>query len=126
MLKVAWLSRHEMSPSQKESLEQHLGEKIEVSHRNITWRASEDYEKDELENMKTWGTLFRYDVIAGVFPPVALSAARYVNTPLYSSVSKQSPKEREDSTAQVTHEHLRWEPVINGANIIHSLGQILD
>ena len=79
MVKVAWCcSKHEMTTEQASSLAELCGvavDDIEIVHLPIQWKASPLSYDDVMENRITWGNIIHsYDIIAGVFPPVAMEA----------------------------------------------------
>lgn len=79
MVKVAWIcSKHEMTSEQASSLAELCGvtvEEMEISHLPVQWKASPLSYDDVRENRITWGNIIHsYDIIAGVFPPVAMEA----------------------------------------------------
>lgn len=121
--KVAWLSRHEMSPEQKYDLERVLGCEVEVTTKNITWAASEDAEADFNANAAIWCSLASFDVITGVFPPVCLNAQACCSKPIYSSISRQAPELRVGD-GPIPFQHMRWEKLINGAMALWGLQEI--
>ena len=83
-------------------------EEIQVTSRNVTWQASEDACDDLVANKATWGEiLVTSDVVAGVFPPVALEA-RPEGVAVLSPVSRQSKAVRADGTAAIEFHHVRW------------------
>lgn len=50
-------------------------EEIQVTSKNVTWQASSDAWDDQVANEATWNDILATtDVVAGVFPPVALEA----------------------------------------------------
>lgn len=88
-----------------------LGRKVEdlhVTSENVTWMASSDANADQVANKATWDKLAAAaDVVAGVFPPVALEA-RPEGVALLSPVSRQSKAVRADGTAAIEFHHVRW------------------
>ena len=79
MVKVAWCcARHEMTAEQAGRLAELCGvtvEEMEIVHLPIQWKASPLSYDDVRENRITWGNIIHsYDIIAGVFPPVAMEA----------------------------------------------------
>ena len=111
MCKVTWLSRHPMGADQLEDLAAALGrevEELQVTSRNVTWRASDDAYCDLVFNKETWqNILATTDFVAGVFPPVALEA-RPEGVIVLSPVSRQSQAVRADGTAAIEFHHVRW------------------
>ena len=79
-VKVAWLSRHDMTKEQFTALQQLFkGETIEVVNIPTHWRSSEDVYNDVEYNEIEWRKLLlEYDAVAGVFPPVACEALKYI------------------------------------------------
>ena len=82
---VAWLSRHDMTKEQYESLEKILhtqyGEDCSVSVENVGvhWQSSSDVWKDIRHNGDLWYRLLdAYDCVVGIFPPIAEEALRRV------------------------------------------------
>ena len=83
-------------------------EDIHVTQENVTWRASEDARADLVANKATWSKILATaDVVAGVFPPVALEA-RPEGVTVLSPVSRQSKAARADGTAAIEFHHVRW------------------
>ena len=81
---------------------------IQVTSENVTWRASSDARADQVANEATWKKILATtDVVAGVFPPVALEAKPEGITVL-SPVSRQSKAVRADGTAAIEFHHVRW------------------
>ena len=84
-IRVAWLSRHDMTREQYDALEkivrsQH-GQDCSVSVENIGvhWQSSSDVWKDIEHNVDLWYRLLNaYDCIIGIFPPIAEEALRRV------------------------------------------------
>ena len=79
MVKVAWCcARHEMTTEQASSLAELCGisvEEMEIVHLPIQWKASQLSYGDVRDNRTTWSNIIHsYDIIAGVFPPVAMEA----------------------------------------------------
>ena len=84
-IRVAWLSRHDMTKEQYESLEKILhtqyGEDCSVSVENVGvhWQSSSDVWKDVEHNVDLWYDLLKaHDCIVGIFPPIAEEALRRV------------------------------------------------
>lgn len=108
MKKVAFLSRHDLSTGQIDELKQLLGDDIIVDKINLIWEATTDEQHDNELNRKIWKGLYeKFDVVAGVFPPVAL-AVRPDGKKLLTPVSKQDRKTRSDGSAVIEFTHLRW------------------
>ena len=79
MVKVAWCcARHEMTTEQASSLAELCGisvTEMEIIHLPVQWEASQLSYDDVRENRNTWSNIIHsYDIIAGVFPPVAMEA----------------------------------------------------
>ena len=111
VIRVTWLSRHPMGADQLLDLAATLGCKIQdihVTQDNVTWQASSDVEADLDANVAIWSRLLiTTDIIAGVFPPVALET-RPKGLTLLSPVSRQSKAVREDGSAVIEFHHVRW------------------
>lgn len=111
VIRVTWLSRHPMGADQFADLVAVLGCKIEdihVTQDNVTWQASEDAEADLDANVDIWSRILATtDVVAGVFPPVALES-RPKGMLVLSPVSRQSKAVRADGTAAIEFHHVRW------------------
>lgn len=76
-MKVIWLSRHEMTRIQESRLRELLPEgsreSAEIVCRMHVWQVTGDEASDNEVNSRSWLELSRQaDVIAGVFPPVAV------------------------------------------------------
>ena len=83
MVKIAWIcSKHEMTSEQAGNLAELCGvtvEDMEIVHLPIQWKSSPLSYDDVMENIITWGSIIHsYDIIAGVFPPVAMEALSYL------------------------------------------------
>ena len=106
-MKIAWLSRHELTAEQKKDLFEFLDEDGEIEVKNIVWQATDDELSDLKVNRGLWADLeVNYDVIAGVFPPVALESLKkgiHVVTP----VSRQAPELRVGNLP-IPFVHVRW------------------
>lgn len=79
MVKVAWCcAKHEMTTEQASSLAELCGisvTEMEIVHLPVQWKASPLSYDDVRENRITWGNIIHsYDIISGVFPPVAIEA----------------------------------------------------
>ena len=79
MVKVAWCcAKHEMTTEQASSLAELCGvtvEEMEIVHLPIVWNSSEHPYDDVRENIKKWKEVYEMcDIVAGVFPPVAMEA----------------------------------------------------
>ena len=111
MLKITWLSRHPMGADQMADLAAALGREVgelQVTSKNVTWQASDDACDDMVANKATWAEILATtDIVAGVFPPVALEA-RPEGTVVLSPVSRQSQAVRADGTAAIEFHHVRW------------------
>lgn len=113
MIKIAWLSRHPMSEEQLSDLVKGLGvptDKVEVVTVNHTWQATHDADADLKVNGTTWDTFSgEYNLICGVFPPVALEAlAEREGGCVYTPVSEQNPVTRADGSKAIEFKHVRW------------------
>lgn len=76
MKKVLWLSRHEMTSEQVANLKAVEGfSDAEIVRGKIAWHVSESEEADDEENAEEWRRIASagYDVVIGVFPPVAIT-----------------------------------------------------
>lgn len=81
---------------------------VKVTSQNVTWKASDDAWSDHVANEATWSNILATaDVVAGVFPPVALEA-RPEGLIVLSPVSRQSKEIRADGTASIEFHHVRW------------------
>ena len=105
MVKVAWCcAKHEMTTEQASSLAELCGisvTEMEIVHLPIQWKSSPLSCDDVRDNRMTWSNIINsYDIIAGVFPPVAMEAlsslrvsdenlgySRCVFTPISSVIS---------------------------------------
>lgn len=84
-VKVAWLSRHDMTKEQYDALEkivrsQH-GKDCSVSVENVGvhWQSSSDVWSDIGNNVDLWcDLLMAHDCIVGILPPIAEEALRRV------------------------------------------------
>ena len=79
IVKVAWCcAKHEMTTEQASSLAELCGvtvEEMEIVHLPIVWNSSEHPYDDVRENIKKWKEVYEMcDIVAGVFPPVAMEA----------------------------------------------------
>ena len=123
MMKVVFVSRHAMTGAQVADLEEYLGHKVEVVAENITFSASENPMADLAANKAVLARLFgEYDVVTGVFPPVAIEALVSLrnelaenpvlglveDTGVLTPVSRQRAEERADGTKAITFEHVRF------------------
>jgi len=113
-IKVAWCSRHPLSQEQRESLVNKLGGDVRlveyaVEQRNITWQATTDRGDDDAHNFSVWSDLTEeFNIIAGVFPPVALASRPEYSGPIYAPVSIQSEARVTGSTKTVEFKHAYW------------------
>ena len=122
-MKVVFVSRHAMTDGQKADLEKYLNSDVEIVTENITFAATEDPAADLAENKSILGRLFdSYDVVTGVFPPVALEAlmsaraemaadpslGNVEDTGILTPVSRQHAEDRADGTKAITFEHVRF------------------
>lgn len=121
--RVLWLSRHEMSKEQADDLLAGTNgwDGLEIETENHLWAATASEEADLEENSRFLRSAFaRADIVAGVFPPVALEALREMrrefrlragSEPFWcvaTPVSAQTREERADGTAQIVFRHVRW------------------
>ena len=79
MVKVAWCcAKHEMTTEQASRLAELCGvtvEEMEIIHLPIVWNSSGHPYDDVRENIKKWKEVYEMcDIVAGVFPPVAMEA----------------------------------------------------
>ena len=106
-----WLSRHPMCLDQILDLAAATGHEVKdlkITSENVTWQASEDANADRVANEATWARILATtDVVAGVFPPVALEA-KPEGIVVLSPVSRQSKELRADGTAAIEFHHVRW------------------
>ena len=122
-MKVVFVSRHQMTEGQKADLEKYLNSDVEIVTENITFAATEDPAADLAENKSILGRLFdSYDVVTGVFPPVAIEAlmsaraemasdpslGNVEDTGILTPVSRQHAEDRADGTKAITFEHVRF------------------
>ena len=122
-MKVVFVSRHYMTLDQKLDLERYLGCEVEVSEENVTFSATENAEADLAANKAVLARLFgEYDVVAGVFPPVAIEALASLrdelaenpvlglveDTGVLTPVSRQRAEERADGSKTIVFEHVRF------------------
>ena len=116
--KVMWLSRHQMTDVQAESLRKIIGAEIEIISENVTWAASADGAADRVRNAAEWRLIHRrltsdgqrLAYVAGVFPPVALEAlkrGRPRTLRLLTPVSEQAPELRVGD-GPIPFRHVRW------------------
>ena len=122
-MKVVFVSRHQMTDGQVADLEKCLGHKVEVVAENITFAATENAEADLAANKAVLARLFgEYDVVVGVFPPVAIEALVSLrneltenpvlglveDTGVLTPVSRQRAEERADGSKVISFEHVRF------------------
>lgn len=122
-MKVVFVSRHQMTEGQKADLEKYLNSDVEIVTENITFAATEDPVADLAANRAILGRLFNeYDVVAGVFPPVAIEAlmsaraemaadpalGNVADTGVLTPVSRQCASERSDGSKVILFEHVRF------------------
>ena len=122
-MKVVFVSRHQMTDGQVADLEKCLGHKVEVVAENITFAATENAEADLAANKAVLARLFgEYDVVTGVFPPVAVEALASLrdelaenpvlglveDTGVLTPVSRQRAEERADGSKTIVFEHVRF------------------
>ena len=79
MIKVVWCcAKHEMTTEQASSLAELCGvtvDEMEIVHLPIQWKASPLSYDDIRDNRMTWSNIINsYDIISGIFPPVAMEA----------------------------------------------------
>jgi hypothetical protein len=110
MKKIVWVSRHELTSEQLNDLAANIGvatDQIKVRNISVTWAATDNATSDYESNSNMWVELHRHgDIIAGVFPPVALEAMPY-NAIVYSPVSQQKPELR-IGDGPIPFVHVRW------------------
>ena len=72
--RILWLSRHGITDEQKILLVTTVGGgNAEVKVGQVMWRNSSSEEADNEANARKWAELAsRYDIVVGIFPPVAL------------------------------------------------------
>lgn len=111
-IRVAWLSRHDMTREQLTALQQWFkGETIEVMNIPTHWRSSEDIYDDVEHNEMEWRKLLlEYDAVAGVFPPVACEALKYIPGRCDES-HKGNPREYWDEEDVTISKHPVFTPV---------------
>lgn len=122
-MKIAFVSRHAMTDIQVADLEKYLGHEVEVTQENVTFSATDDVAADLAANKAILARLFgEYDVVTGVFPPVALEALASLrnelaenpvlglveDTGVLTPVSRQRAEEREDGSKTIVFEHVRF------------------
>lgn len=74
MLRVLWLSRHELMRVQEDRLRAMFpDEELVINCRMHIWQLTENEADDNEANAKTWLRMSKEaDVIVGVFPPIAV------------------------------------------------------
>lgn len=122
-MKAVFVSRHCMTLDQKMDLESYLGCEVEVFEENITFSATNDVKADLAANKAALARLFgEYDVVTGVFPPVAIEALASLrnelaenpvlglveDTGVLTPVSRQRAEERADGSKTIVFEHVRF------------------
>lgn len=122
-MKCVFVSPHYMTLEQKMDLERYLDCEVEVFEENITFSATENEKADLAVNQDILGRLFdEYDVVTGVFPPVAIEAlmeARAAmnanpalglveDTAVLTPVSRQHAAESADGSKTIVFEHVRF------------------
>jgi len=108
-MKVIWAARHPLTGEQISDLKKKIkNEELEIIQKTITWRATNKVHLDVAANNEIWMHLEEdSDIITGVFPPVALEA-KPSDIQVYSPVSAQEKRVREDGTTNITFVHVRW------------------
>ena len=122
-MKCVFVSPHYMTLDQKMDLERYLGCEVKVTMENITFSATDDVAADLVANQAILGRLFdEYDVVAGVFPPVAIEALMAArnemianpalglveDTAVLTPVSRQHAAESADGSKTIVSEHVRF------------------
>lgn len=122
-MKCVFVSSRYMTLEQKMDLERYLGCEVEVTQENVTFSASEDAVADLAANKAILGRLFdEYDVVTGVFPPVAIEAIMAArnkmianpalglveDTAVLTPVSRQHAAESADGSKTTVSEHIRF------------------
>lgn len=104
-MKLLWLSRHAMTPVQTEAFPG-----AEVTAVNHAWQATADEAADIAANAATWRKFAGMaDVIAGVFPPVAIEAIPAdLTSAVVTPVSAQTQSIRADGEKKIEFSHVRW------------------
>ena len=121
-IKILWASRHAMSDVQKNNLIQTIKSEYPDSDKNIdnpdivtlnvVWFATEDETSDMSNNRSYWDTFQKdFDIIAGVFPPVAIECFENISVPIFSPVSKQEKSLRKDGSSKIDFIHLRYSKI---------------
>ena len=84
-IRVAWLSRHDMTREQYDALEKIVRSKygndcsVSVENVGVHWQSSSDVLNDIEYNVNLWcGLLKAHDCIVGILPPVAEEALRRI------------------------------------------------
>lgn len=71
--RILWLSRHGCLEEQKILLLAYIGGEADFSVSQVMWANSRSEEADNEANSKKWAELAsKYDIVVGIFPPVAL------------------------------------------------------
>lgn len=82
-IRIAWLSRHDMTEEQFQALQEKMsevyggGEKVDVEVHTVglVWQSSSDASADTAVNRDKWmDVISKYDGVVGMFPPVAIEA----------------------------------------------------
>ena len=108
MKNIIWLSRHELNQDQLLELNNLYGE-VTVTHVNETWQATFNSLADYMTNSsKLNDYALEYDIIAGVFPAVAIEALISVEITVISPVSEQHKVLREDGSSFIEFKHVRF------------------
>lgn len=122
-MKCVFVSPHYMTLDQKMDLESYLGCEIKVFEENVTFSATDDVAADLVANLAILGRLFdEYDVVTGVFPPVAIEALMAArnkmianpalglveDTAVLTPVSRQHAAESADGSKTTFSEHVRF------------------
>ena len=112
---VLWLSRHELTEEQKFYWDAIVTNPVFVTV-NVTWQATASGADDFKANADKWRELIEKHhptVILGVFPPVALETRVVHDVPMFSPISRQDAKIREDGSRQIEFVHVRWSGNLN-------------
>jgi hypothetical protein len=71
--RILWLSRHGCSEEQRILLVSSVGGEADFNVSQVMWRNSSSEEADNEANARKWAELAsKYDIVVGIFPPVAL------------------------------------------------------
>lgn len=108
--RVAWLSRHNMTQEESESLHEYLESEfdgrdeetdtysVEIEYVPVHWKSSDDEFADIEENTQKWKLLMaNYNCVVGIFPPVAMEALRTIRRaiPILTPVTTRVVKNKE-------------------------------